>query len=62
MLSKIQHCVEPYQVRSLPQIDLLNTIINSTDDSVLYELSRFLSIAFRKRKLEYITRMNEVIV
>ena len=62
MFSKIQNYVEPYQIRSLPQIDLLNKIINSTDDSVLYELSRFLSIAFRKRKLEYISRMNEVIV
>ena len=59
MLSKIQEYLNINQIRSIPEIELLNTILNSTDESVLYELSKFLSIAFRTRHLEYLNSANE---
>ena len=60
MFSKIQPFLAPNQTNSSSNIDILIQIINSTDNSVLYELSKFLSIAFRTRKLQYLSRMNEV--
>ena len=60
MFSKLQNYLNPNQTHSLSNTDLLNLIINSSDGSVLYELSKFLSTAFRKRKLEYLDRMNGI--
>ena len=60
MFSKIQQYLDISRIRSIPEIELLNKILNSTDESVLYELSKFLSIAFRTRHLEYLSRMDEV--
>ena len=60
MFSKILQYLDISQICSVPKIELLNTILNSTDESVLYEFSKFLSIAFRTRHLEYLNRMNEV--
>ena len=61
MLSKIQPYLEPIQIHSLSPLELLNQILNSSNDSALYEFCKFLSIAFRKRKLEYLSRLSEIV-
>ena len=62
MFSKIQQYLEPIQIHTLSPLELLNNILNSSNDSVLYEFCKFLSIAFRKRKLEYLSRLGEIVV
>ena len=60
MFSKIQQYLDISQIRSIPEIELLNKILNSTDESVLYELSKFLSIAFRTNNISCIHTSNSM--